>query len=119
MKTWTLCDAANLNQGDQVRVVDGEQAGLIGRVLEIHDDFLSMSTERPTEPAMNVPLCNVQPHFNVGNYVLVKVGKHAQKSGGVVVVEQRCEADIVTFTNDATVRSVNPEQVCYLFFGDF
>ena len=119
LKTWTLCDAANLNQGDRVRVVDGEQAGLIGRVLEVHDDFVSMSTERPTEPAMDIPLCNVWAHFNVGDYVLVKVGKHAQKSGGVVVVERRREADIVTFTDDASVRSVNPEQVRYLFFGDF
>jgi len=116
-RTWTLCDAANLSQGDKVRVVEGDQAGLIGKVLDVHDDFLSMSTERPGEPAVDIPLCHVRARFDVGDYVLVKVGKHAGKFGGVIVVERRPEVDMVTFTDDVALRNGNPEQVCYILFS--
>ena len=106
-KTWTLCDAASLTQGDRVRIVGGEQGGSIGHIQKTGDGFLSVISGKPGVPAVEVPLANVRSHFVIGDYVLVKAGKYTGKSGGVIKVEQKSTTDIVTFVDEASIQTPN------------
>ena len=111
-RTWTLCDAVTLSQSDRVRIVEGEQAGSVGKILNVRDGFFSIiSSEKPGEPVLEVPLANVRSHFVIGDYVLVKAGKYAGKFGGVTNVERKHATDDVTFIAVASAQTSHPEQV--------
>ena len=45
-RTWALCDAATVKEGDRVRVVEGQEASLVGKVLDIGNDAISFSSEQ-------------------------------------------------------------------------
>lgn len=115
VRAWSEFAAANLVPGNRVQITSGEQAGLIGKVLEVVDGIAKCVLDL-TEILVEVPITGVRLYLCVGDYVQVNVGANVGKFGGIIEVERGGDTDIVTFTDDDTIRTGQPEQVSRRFF---
>jgi ribosomal protein L24 len=109
-KAFSDVAAAAVMPGHQVRITSGEQAGLVGKVLEVGDGVVGCQSETG---AVHVPVTSVRSHFDVGDYVQVHVGVHTGKHGGVIKVERATHKDMVTFTDDMSIKTGQLEQVSF------
>jgi ribosomal protein L24 len=110
-KSWSQCAASRLQSGHRVRVTAGEQAGLTGLVLDVVDGVILLQLENQTGGDVQIPSTSMRLHLRVGDYVRVNFGLHLGKFGAVVDVMQQDDADLITFLDDASVATGQPEQV--------
>jgi hypothetical protein len=94
------CAAAALRAGNRVRLVSGEQAGLLGKVEAVADGTISFLPDHGSQDAIMVPFIAVRLHLLVGDYVRVVAGIHAGRRGWVTNVVCADDGDIVTFSDD-------------------
>jgi transcription elongation factor SPT5 len=88
--------ATSLQRGDRVRIMSGQEAGIIGEICDVEGDVVHILPEGERDhPEMRilVPLINVMKHFKVGDFVEVRVGKEIGKRGWVI----SCDGPRVTF----------------------
>ena len=111
LRTLSESAATTLAPGNRVRVVKGEQTGLVGEITDIVDNVITLASEAQAESPIDVPLTSVRAHFRRGDYVLVKIGNDAGKFGCAIEVQQTAEIDWVTFIEDASIKAGSPEQV--------
>jgi hypothetical protein len=67
------------------------------------------------EPGMviDVPMASVHVHLEVSDYVQVYVGNNTGKFGGVIEVRQTSDTDFVTFMDDTSIKTGQPQQVSF------
>jgi hypothetical protein len=111
LRTWSECDAATFKPGAKVRVVEGEQVGLVGEISKITQDVITFAPEARPEQLVDVPLSSVRSHFRVGDYIQVKVGWDIGKFGCIIDIRYGDQADEVTFVDQASTKSGYPEHV--------
>jgi transcription elongation factor SPT5 len=111
-KSWAKWAAASIRQGDRVRVTSGEQAGMIGKVLDIAHEVVTIFPagvsviDNEDTRYLCIPLTSIRLHLVIGDYICVVFGDNTGKSGAIVEVE----GDLVTFM-DGSAKTGQPEQV--------
>jgi transcription elongation factor SPT5 len=110
-KAWSYHSAKALMPECQVRLVSGEQSGLTGRVLTITDDICQFLPDSTPTTILDVHFSDLRLHFRVGDYVRVKAGRFVGSVGWVTQVEQRADADLVTFIDEASATNREPKEV--------
>ena len=98
--------AAALKLGNPVRIVSGEQNGITGKVHGISGSSISVFPDLDAVVPIEVPFTNVRLHLRPGEYIRVKSGPQAGRTGWVVNVDYRADEDIVTFVDN---KITNPE----------
>ena len=97
-----------LKAGCCVRIIKGQQTGLIGKVHDVSEDIIVVDMG---ERHINVMFSDIRSHFSPGDYILVKAGENTGKVGTVTKVERKPDTDLVTFVNDMSVTTKRPEEV--------
>ena len=108
VRTLTECNVAMLKAGCRVRIIKGQQTGLIGKVHDVSEDIIIINTG---ERHSNIMFSDVRSHFSPGDYILVKAGENTGKVGTVTKVERKPDTDLVTFVNDMSVMTKRPKEV--------
>ncbi|THH11687.1 hypothetical protein EW146_g7956 [Bondarzewia mesenterica] len=77
---------------DRVRITSGEQAGLVGEVLDVRGEVASILPRSDDdgnafEIVLGVPMANFERFFKAGDHVQVKTGVDAGRKGLIAVVE--------------------------------
>ena len=112
-KIWSKCSLADVAPETPLRIVSGEQAGLVGHIFNIAGDICQF---RSRSLQIDVHVSNIRVHFSVGDYVRVKTGVSMGSVGWVTEVEQRPDVDVVTFIDDASMKKGEPKEVRILPF---
>ena len=103
VRLWSELASASVVPGSCVQIMAGEQAGLIGKVLEVAEGAVKCVAES-SDTVVEVPVNSVRLYFREGDYIQVIMGAYAGKSGGIIKVERDVSMDIITFIDDASVR---------------
>ena len=111
VKAWSIFAAANVVVGNRVEITAGEQAGLIGKVLDKADEIIKFAPDSAPNMQIDIPVTAMRLYLRVGDYILVVAGGNIGKFGGVTSVERKADADIVTFTDDMSIKTGQPEEV--------
>ena len=111
---WSDCSARALTPECRVRLLSGEQSGLIGRVLTISGGICQFLPDSTPTVIIDVLPSNLRLHFCVGDYVRVKVGRFVGSVGWVTQVDRRVDADMVTFIDEASAANKEPKEVCII-----
>ena len=75
----------SLQLGDRVDIIDGQQSGGIGRIIDLHGDFATVDVEG-LDIVLDVHLQSLRRRIVVGDTVRVEVGVNRGKWGPVVEV---------------------------------
>jgi transcription elongation factor SPT5 len=110
-KSWSEYSVAAVTPDTQVRIMSGEQSGLIGHALLITGDTCQFRPQSQPKSIIDVHLSNLRVHFCVGDYVRVKTGIFVGSVGWVTQVEQMPETDVVTFIDEASMKEGRPKEV--------
>lgn len=86
-----------LFKGDSVRVTNGEQKGLEGKIESINQDVVMVRIPEVPDP-VQVNRAHITKTFKVGEHVKVSSGKKAGNTGAIV----RVEGDFLTIFSDTT-----------------
>lgn len=86
-----------LFKGDSVRVTQGEQKGLEGKIESLNQDVVMVRIPEVPEP-VQVNREHVTKTFKVGEHVKVSSGKKAGNAGAIV----RVDGDFITIFSDTT-----------------
>jgi ribosomal protein L24 len=97
--------------GHRVRIISGEQVGLIGKVLGVEDGVVKCISGPEPGTVTDIPVASMRLHLEVGDYVEVHLGGDIGKHGGVIKVERGIDQDCITFTDDMSIKSGQPQQV--------
>jgi transcription elongation factor SPT5 len=110
-KSWSKLSVTALTPDAQVRIVSGEQSGLVGELLSIVGDTCQFRSLSPPKISFDVHLDNLRIHFDVGNYVRVKAGMYVGSVGWVTKVEQGLDTDLVTFIDEVAIKRMEAKEV--------
>ena len=107
-EAYTLAGQATLQLGDRVKIVSGQHKGLVGLVRQVSPDEVQVDTGLTLKPILATLLANaVRKHFEVGDEVKVRSGKHGSLTGWVVGVGgagNGISLDICEHTSKSVVR---------------
>lgn len=81
-------DALAIQTGDRVKVVAGQQQGLVGRVLDINGDSMHVGSEDSSRLTISIPSTCVQKAFRIGDTVKLLDGEHAGRWGMVTRADE-------------------------------
>jgi hypothetical protein len=112
-RAFSDCAAASVVPGHRVRITSGEQTGIIGTVSDVGDGVVKCVSESAPGTAIDVPVACVRLHLEIGDYVQVLMGADIGKHGGIIKVERAIDTDVVTFTDDMSIKSGQPQQVSF------
>lgn len=92
-----------LQLGDSVKIVDGEQSGGIGRIIDLSGDFATVQVAG-ADLTLDIHLRSLRRHLVIGDTVRVEVGVDQGKWGSVVEV-YRDEVTIISPNATQEVRA--------------
>ena len=110
-KSWSKLSVTALTPDARVRIVSGEQSGLVGELLNIVDETCQFRSLSPPKITFDVHLYHLRIHFDVGNYVRVKAGMYVGSVGWVTKVEQGLDTDFVTFIDEVAIKRREAKEV--------
>jgi len=79
--------ATFLQRRDRVRIMSGQEAGIIGEICDVEGNIVHILPEGERDhPEMRilVPLINVMKHFKVSDFIEVQLGNEVGKCGWVI-----------------------------------
>jgi transcription elongation factor len=100
--------------GTKVRVMEGEQKGLVGESTKITEDVLTFAPNAHLDQLVDVPLSSVRSHFHAGDNVQIKVGGDVGKFGCVIEVRYEDQTNMITFIDEVSTKSGYPMYVSLL-----
>jgi hypothetical protein len=112
-KAWSDFSAAAVVPGNRVRIISGEQVGLVGKVLDVGDDVVSCVSQSEPSTVVDVPVAIVRLHLEVGDYVEVNVGDYTGLFGAVITVKRDTDTDFITFVDDMSIKTGQPQEVSF------
>lgn len=104
VRAWSELATSSVLPGNRIHITSGEQAGLIGNVLEAGGGVVKCVSES-SETLIEVPVTSVRMYFCVGDYIQVIAGANVGKFGGIINVERGVSTDLVTFIDDASIQA--------------
>src|SRR5262245_56535550 len=94
------CAASSLKPGSAVRIVAGEQAGMVGRLDDISHGVARVLPDHDKHGAVQVPITVLCLRLHVGDYIRVSAGENVGRMGWITEIESEDGMDLVTFTDD-------------------
>jgi transcription elongation factor len=89
-----------MKPGSAVRIVAGEQAGMVGKLDDISHGVACVLPDHDKHGAVQVPISALCLYLHVGDYIRVSAGENVGRKGWITEIESKDGMDVVTFTDD-------------------